>query len=66
MHSPIHLTRSELAARWRVKPHALDNLAARRQDPRYIRVGRQALYLLDAGDSVDDQETAQQPAERAQ
>ena len=41
------LTRLELAARWRVTPHALDNLATRRQGPRYRLIGRQALYTLE-------------------
>jgi hypothetical protein len=41
------LTRPEVAERWRITAHALDNLAARRQGPRYRRIGRQALYALE-------------------
>jgi hypothetical protein len=41
------LTRPEVAERWRVTPHALDNLATRGQGPRYRRIGRQALYALE-------------------
>jgi hypothetical protein len=41
------LTRPELASRWRVTPHSLDNLASRGQGPRYRLIGRRALYALE-------------------
>lgn len=41
------LTRPELAQRWRVTPHCLDNLASRGQGPRYRLIGRRALYSVD-------------------
>jgi hypothetical protein len=42
-----HLDQSELAKRWNISPHTLENMRWRKVGPPYIKIGGRVLYRLE-------------------
>src|SRR6266436_6454774 len=42
-----HLDQSELAKRWKISPHTLENMRWRKLGPPYIKIGGRVLYRVE-------------------
>jgi hypothetical protein len=42
-----HLSQNELAGRWNIKPHTLENMRWRKVGPPYIKIGGKVMYRLE-------------------